>query len=599
MERGWNTPDSRRLAAGALVIVLLTAAAYLPALRGGFLWDDDIYLTGNRLLTEPGGLGRIWFSLESPSQYFPLVYTTFLVERSLWGLNPLGYHLVNLLLHLANALLLWIILRRLSLPGAWLAAALFALHPVQVESVAWITERKNVLSGFFSLLTVLAWLTFARGGARSRRWYPAALLLFMAALLAKTTAAVLPVTLLLVCWLAGERIGRWRLLQAAPFVALGAAMAALSLWWEVNHQGTTGAEFAFGPAERILIAGRSLWFHLSKVVWPAGLTFSYPRWDLRPARLLDWLWPAAALAAALLLWRTKRCLGKGPTAAAIHYFAGLLPVLGFVPLYSFRYSFAADHYQYLALIGPAVLAAAALQRLSWRAPTARRLLAGGLVLLLALLTFRQAGLYRNAETLWRDTLARNPASWMARANLGKLLAEEGRLGEALAEYTRALDIRPRTVQALYGKGYVLLHLGRPAEALPFLEETVGILPRWDAHETLGLALARLGRFEEAENHLREALRLEPGSPGVATNLGSLMLDRGRAADAVGWLERAVELAPGDARARAALGEAYARLGRYAAAEAQLAEALRIDPANQAARNSLDVIHHLMGSGLAN
>src|SRR5213082_3763711 len=169
-----------------LVFAAATIFAYRTAWNGGFLWDDDVYITNNELLTAPDGLRRIWFSLDSPSQYFPLVYSTFRIEHALWGLNPTGYHWVNLLLHVANALLVWLVLARLKVPGAWLAGAIFALHPVQVESVAWITERKNVLMGFFFLLTLLAWVKYVDVRTRHRGLvYGAALILYLLALSAK------------------------------------------------------------------------------------------------------------------------------------------------------------------------------------------------------------------------------------------------------------------------------------------------------------------------------------------------------------------------------------------------------------------------------
>ena len=232
-----------------LLIVVLTLVAFGPVWHAGFIWDDDVYVTENPLLTAPDGLRRIWFSLDSPSQYFPLTYTTFYLERSLWGLNPAGYHLVNFLLHAANALLVWRVLARLRVPGAWLAAAIFALHPVQVESVAWITERKNVLMGFFFLLTLWAWIKFIDGQSkRPWRFYVLALVFYALALLAKTTACTLPAALLLILWLKKMPINWRRLAQVAPFVAMGIGMGLVTVWWERYHQGTQG--------ESVRISGR-------------------------------------------------------------------------------------------------------------------------------------------------------------------------------------------------------------------------------------------------------------------------------------------------------------------------------------------------------
>src|SRR5438309_10758800 len=275
--------SSRRGAiAFALVLAVLTILVYRPAWNGGFLWDDDVYITTNELLTAPDGLRRIWFSFDSPSQYFPLVYTMFRVEHAFWGLNPTGYHWVNLLLHVANALLVWGVLARLKVPGAWLAGAIFALHPVQVESVAWITERKNVLMGFFFLLTLLAWVAFVDERTK-RRWcfYGLALILYVLALSAKTTACTLPAALLLILWLQKKPISWQRTFEILPFLVLGLAMGLLAMWWEHYHQGTSRAAIPFlSPVDRVLVASRAVWFYVSKLIWPSNLTFIYPKWNI-------------------------------------------------------------------------------------------------------------------------------------------------------------------------------------------------------------------------------------------------------------------------------------------------------------------------------
>src|SRR5215510_1437071 len=276
----------------AVVLAALTIFAYRPAWHGGFLWDDDDYIIKNELLTAPNGWQRIWFSLDSPSQYFPFTYSTLRIEHALWGLNTTGYHWGNLLLHVGNALLVWAVLARLRVPGSWLAAAIFALHPVQVESVAWITERKNVLMGFFFLLTLLAWIAFVDGRTK-RRWlfYGLALILYLFALSAKTTACTLPAALFLILWLQHKTIDWKRIIQIVPFLVLGVAMGLLAMWWERYHQGTSRAVFTFlSPIERVLVASRAIWFYLSKLIWPSNLTFIYPRWNITPTDLLNYAW---------------------------------------------------------------------------------------------------------------------------------------------------------------------------------------------------------------------------------------------------------------------------------------------------------------------
>jgi len=447
----------RRVIAGAALIVGLVLAAYAPARRGGFVWDDDAYLTNNPLITAADGLGRIWFSLDAPSQYFPLVYTMFRFEHGLWGMNPLGYHAVNILLHALVALLLWRLLAVLSLPGAWLAAALFAVHPVHVESVAWITERKNLLSTVFLLGSVLTWLRFvaAAPGARRLLWYGSSLGMCALALFSKTTTCTLPLVLLLLGWLKGERVSGRRLLHLAPFTVLAVVMGLVTIWWEQNHQGTSGAEFAFSWPERIIIAGRGFWFYLGKLAFPVNLSFMYPRWSLAAGSLPSYAWPAAAALTGGALWLARASVGRSTIAAGIFYVVSLGPILGFVSLYTFRYTFVADHYQYVASMAPIALVAGVCSR-TWLSSAAlarqRWLVPAALLVLLGAMTWRQAGSYRDSETLWQQTLVRNPTSWLAWNNLAAIRVKQRDYPEAERLYRRALEINPRSAEVQYNLG---------------------------------------------------------------------------------------------------------------------------------------------------
>src|SRR4030095_3153409 len=303
---------------------------------------------------------------DSPSQYFPLTYSTFRIEHALWGLNTTGYHWVNLLLHVGNALLVWAVLARLGVPGSWLAAAIFALHPVQVESVAWITERKNVLMGFFFLLTLLAWVAFIDKRTRRRGiFYCLALIFYLLALSAKATACTLPAALFLIFWLQKRPITMRRLMQIVPFVVLGIGMGLLAVWWERYHQGTNRNVFAFlSPLDRILVASRAVSFYLSKIFWPSNLTFIYPRWNISAAHVVDYIWWWAGLGACAAIYFLRRYVGRSVEVAAAFFVITLSPVLGFVMLFTFRYTFVADHYQYLACIGPIALVSAGIGRLA-------------------------------------------------------------------------------------------------------------------------------------------------------------------------------------------------------------------------------------------
>ena len=503
---------------GALIVVLVFLA-YLPALRGGFIWDDDEYVTNNPLLTAPDGLRRIWFSMDSPSQYFPLTYTVFCMEHSLWGLNPTGYHSVNILLHAINALLVWRLLKRLSVPGAWLAAALFALHPVQVESVAWITELKSVLSLFFILLTLGCWIEFI--GDRSRRfWHWLALVFYALALFSKTTACTLPAALLLILWLKAQPIDWRRLAQVVPFLAMGLGMGLLTTWWERFHQGTQGELFSMGGRERLLVASHALWFYAGKLFWPVNLTFSYPRWAIDPANPSAYGWLLLGIGLGVAIYFTRRFVGRSVEVAALYYAATLSPLLGFVMLYTFRYTFVADHYQYVASLGLIALAAAGITLAFKTKPILKGAVGGVLLLTLGLLTWRQAGIYRNLETLWRDTLAKNPDCWMAHNNLGLLLKDQGRIEEAMEHYHKALQINPNAAITLDDLGMALIAKGQFDEAIENFRQAIQINPNYAAAlDNLGIALAAKGRFDEAIENYCKAIQINPNSAPSAVQSG--------------------------------------------------------------------------------
>ena len=506
-----------------LILPVVTILAYQHAWHGGFLWDDDAYIINNELLTTADGWQRIWFSLDSPSQYFPLTYSTFRIEHALWGLNTTGYHWVNLLLHVGNALLVWAVLARLKIPGSWLAAAIFALHPVQVESVAWITERKNVLMGFFFLLTLLAWIAFVDKRTR-RPWifYCLALICYVLALSAKATACTLPAALFLILWLQKKPITMRRLIQIVPFVVLGIGMGLLAVWWERYHQGTNRGVFTFlSPIERILVASRAVWFYLSKIFWPSNLTFIYPRWNISPADLIDYIWLLAGIAACVAIYFVRRYFGRSVEVAAAFFVATLTPVLGFIMLFTFRYTFVADHYQYLACIGPIALASAGIVSLSDKFTHYRAVIVSAALLVVAsfgTLTWRQAATYSDIETLWRTTLARNPECWMAHTNIGIVFLQQGKIDDAIAHYRLALQMQADSWDAEYNLGTALVAKGQVDEAILHCERAVGMRPTDpDAQVSLGNALFEKGRIDEAIAHYQKAITARPITFSLVTD----------------------------------------------------------------------------------
>jgi tetratricopeptide (TPR) repeat protein len=576
----------------ALVLTAVTIFVYRPAWNGGFLWDDDVYITNNELLTAPDGLRRIWFSLDSPSQYFPLVYTTFRVERAVWGLNPTGYHWINLVLHVANALLVWLVLARLKVPGAWLAGAIFALHPVQVESVAWITERKNVLMGFFFLLTLLAWIAFVNGKTKWR-WlvYGLALILYLFALSAKTTACTLPAALFLILWLQNKPIDWKRVIQLIPFLVLGIAMGVLAMWWERYHQGTSRAVFAFlSPIERILVASRAVWFYLSKLFWPSNLTFIYPRWNIAPSHLLNYSWLLAGVIVCGAIYFLRRYLGRGVEIAAAFFVATLSPVLGFVMLYTFRYTFVADHYQYLACIGPIALASAGLINLADTFKNSRALILSAALFVpavLATLTWRQAAMYGNIETLWRTTLARNSTCWMAHNNLGIVLFGKGQLDDAIAHYRTTLEMQPDFWDADYNLGSALLGKGQVDEAIFYCDKAVRMQPNDpDARVALANALLQKRRINDAIVHYQKAVEIRPDYFLARSGLGHALLEKGNLDDAIEHSRAALLIQPNDADCHTILAIALDEKGQSAEAIEHYEKALEISPQSVSALNNL-------------
>jgi len=536
---------------GALGLCLLTILIYRPAWHGGFIWDDDRYVTHNHLLTAPDGLRRIWFSLDAPSQYFPLTYTVLRIERSLWDLNPTGYHWVNILLHVANALLVWRVLSRLKIPGASLAAAVFAVHPVQVESVAWIAELKNVLMGFFFLLTLWMWIEYVDPTRRHRSlFYLGALVFYFLALFAKATACTLPAALLLILWLKEKPIG-WRVwLEILPFIALALGVGLLAVWWEKYHQGTR-VLVSLTPIERVLVASRAVWFYLSKLFWPSDLIFIYPQWKIDPGSAVAYIGLIAAAATAVVIYFGHRFFGRGIEVAALFFLATLAPVAGFVMLYTFRYTFVADHYQYLASIGPIALASAGLVTLSRSSKTLQwPVVAGGFAILicLGLLTWRQSATYRDLETLWRTTIAKNPSCWMAYNNLGVVQFQKGDLDDAIEKYEQSLRLNPDYAEARYNLGSALLQKGKIDDAIAQCQKALELGPNDpDAHVVLGNAFMARRDIDGAISQYTQALALRAEDSNAHYNLATALREKGEFEQAGREYQKAREFEPREER----------------------------------------------------
>jgi len=501
----------------------MTFLAYLPVLSAGFIWDDDTHVTNQPLLATWDGLRAIWLQPGATPQYYPLTHSTFWLEYHLFALQPLGYHVVNVVLHTVNASLVWLVLERLAVPGAWLAAAVFALHPVQVETAAWITELKNLQSGLFYLLAMLAYLRFALPGpgAGSKRLYGAALLAFAGALLSKTVTSTLPAALLICLWWKRGRLERRDVLLLIPFFITGIACALVTTWLETWRVGAQGADWALSFPERCLVAGRALWFYAGKLVFPWGLTFIYPRWKIDATVWWQWLFPLAAAAVGAVLWGVRERLGAAPLAAATYFALTLAPALGFVDVYPFLYSFVADHFQYLASIGLIALLVGAATAQARRVSSRPFRLAGGAALLLALggAAWQRTYAFTGVEVLWHDTLRKNPSAWLAYNNLGNLYLGQGKNAEAMQYFEKALQFRPGLPMALYNMGVASSGLGRLDEARRYYEETLRRAPAFAAaHNNLANVYLRQGRIEQAIEHYEKALALVPNYQEARQNL---------------------------------------------------------------------------------
>ncbi len=588
------------------LIVLLVLLAYLPALSGGFVWDDDswtIKLSG--LFRNASGLLSIWCDPTALQQYYPLSGTTFWLDYQLWKFWTPPYHVENILLHALAALLFWRLLLRLRLPGAWLAAALFALHPVMVESVAWITERKNVLSLALYLGALLAYERYApwetkdgkqatgteqsdpvpgssRGTGSPSLFYGLALFLFLGALLAKTTTFSLPAAILLLGWWQRGRL-RWRadMLPTLPFFALAIGFCAVTAWLEKNHVGAQGPDFALTFPQRCLIAGHVFWFYLGKLFWPANLCFVYPRWQPNPEVWWQWLYPVTAVGALWALWLARRRIGRGPATALFFFVGTLFPLLGFLNAYGMRYSFVWDHWVYLSSLGLMALVAALVTRAAeWLCrPAAIYGFAVFVLPVLGILTWRQCGMYSDMETLWQTTLARNPGCWMAHSNLGFWLHKQGRIEEAIEQYRKAIQLIPNGCgEELNNLGIALVARGRFNEAIENYRKAIQIKPNFcDALNNLGNALAAQGRFDEAIENYRKAIQINPNFCEALNNLGNALAAQGRFDEAIKNYRKAIQIKPNYCEALNNLGNALAAEGRFDEAIEHYRKAIQIKP----------------------
>lgn len=574
------------IAAG--VILVVTLVAYLPALDAGFIWDDEDYVTHNPVLRTLDGIFRIWFEPSSLPQYYPLVHTTFWIEYRLWQLDAYGYHLVNVLLHGLAAVLLYRVLVRLKFPAPLFVAAIFAVHPVHVETVAWVTERKNTLSAVFYLLALLAWMKWRPIGndpeqkAGPPKYYWFALAAFCCALLSKTVTCSLPAVILLLIWWKEGRI-LWRHVKATlPMFAVGLALAMVTAKLEVEHVMARGAEWDFSFIERCLIAGRALWFYAVKLVLPVDLCFNYARWEISASSGWQYLFPAGALIIFAALWFLRKRIGRGPLAAVLIFSGSLFPALGFFNVYPMLYSFVADHFQYLASIALIALFGAlgawGIRRITQDKDIIQWVASILIAVILGLLTWQQSRIYEDLETLWLDTIEKNPASWLALGNLGGLWVDQGKLEEAREVLKESLRIKEKNPFAHNNLGLVLLQNNEMDEARKHLETSRSQRPDYaEVHNNLGVLFWRQDDFENAIKSFEKAVELAPRYPDANRNLAELYGLRGEMGKAIDHMSAALGQFPDHWEMRFLLGCYLIEEGRFEEALSHLQESLRLRP----------------------
>jgi len=589
----------------ALLLIGVTFLAYLPTLKAGFIWDDDTFLTQNPLMKAGDGLYRFWFTTQAPD-YFPVTYTPLWLEWRLWGMHAPGYHAANLALHVAAALLLWAVLRRLRIPGAYAAAFIFAVHPVNVESVAWITQRKNLMALLFYLATVWCFLnaeiaspspvrrSLSGGGLR---WYVSSLLAFTLAMLSKGSVAMLPVILLgIIAW--RRRLQLKDVALMLPFFLVSGILVITDVWFQKH--GATEVFRNAGFLERLLGAGGVAWFYLAKALLPINLMFIYPPWHIRVDDPRGWTPLLAAVALTAILWRYRAEFTRPALFAWGYFCLALVPVLGFTDVQFMQYSLVADHYEQLALIGAIAFVcgsllpifkfqvlATAKHREDGSGFKFPQIAAAAAICGLSILTWRQCNIYRDAETLYRATLDRNPDAWLAQSNLGSVLYRSGRVQESIARYEAALRLKPGLFEAQNDLGLALMASGRLPEAMEHFERAIRLHP--DNAAVLynaGTALAGMGRLPEAVVYYERALSLTPRFAEAHQDLGAALTQLGRLPEAVPQYQEALRLRPDYFEAHANLGTVLAQLGRTAEARIQLEEALQLQPNNAQVRASL-------------
>lgn len=575
--KGFEVSPGRKFILGALCLLILVLVTYSPSLDNHFIWDDPEYLINNPTLRTFQGLTDIWLTPKASPQYYPLVFTTFWMEFQLWELEPFGYHLVNLLLHALAAGLLWILLKRLDLPGAWIAAAVFAVHPVHVESVTWITERKNLLSLVFYLGAGLAYLRFSLSGSKknSTHFYWLSLGLFLCALWSKTVTCTLPAAILLILWWKKPKLEKKDMLCLIPFFVLGIFMGLMTAGMEKYHVGALGDEWSLSPLARCLLAGRIPWFYISKLLWPQDLIFIYPRWEISTGEFVQYLYPLFLLAAIAVLFFYRKKLGKGPLTGFLFFVGTLFPALGFFNVFPMRFSYVADHFQYHASLGFICLCTAAIY--IWLKRIKKDLAVCAFAILICVLgglSYKQQSMYANQEVLWTQTLKKNPKAWIAHNNLGDIMVKKGNMDAAVQHCKAALKLKADLPEALGNLANALYYKNEIDDAIKYYRQLLELQPdNIKAKSNFAAILHKKGLRQEAYKYFYEVLEKEPSYQNAHFNLANLLMDDKKIDEALKHYKKTVGLNPNFHQAHWRLGRILSDQGKYEEAAPHLKAAL--------------------------
>jgi protein O-mannosyl-transferase len=539
----------------AAVIIFVTVAVYMPAFHNGFAFDD-VLITKNPAIRAKDGLYRIWFTTELPD-YYPMSWSMWWFQWHLFGLSATGYHVVNVVLHAANSVLVWIVLRRLNVPGAWLTGLIFAIHPVNTATAVWISEQKNTLSMLLYEVAILLYLRFDE--EQQWKWYDLSLAAFLLALLSKTAVVMLPVVLLLLAWWRRGKVGWSDVLRTVPFFALSLVFGLVTMSFQHAHVLSKMPARTDGFVAHLLAAGWVPWFYLSKAILPINLAMTYTKWNFNPLRWDSYV-PGTMLVSSFALFWWKRHTWGTPFLFGLGYFLVMLfPVLGFIDQSFYRATLVADHWQYYSIVGVIALVVAGAQKVcrdfGKRGREIGFLASATILVMMGTACWMRADVYRDDESLWLDDLKKNPTSWLAHYNLGVAAGKAGRVEEAIGHYSQTLRLSPNYNEARNNLGVALAEAGDLDGAIIKFRESLRLFPgNAEAHNNLGLALARQGHSQQAVPCYEEAVRLRPNYVVAHMNLATALVQLGRTNDAVNHYEYALRIRPDFAEAQIALAQ---------------------------------------------